>query len=148
MREFRPCSELARRVQRIVELIQSDILIGIHRRRADYNLWNQGLYVDTDEQIFEKINFFRTVCGIRRPKFIVCTDEPDSAGCLTAEPDVFLVNAGKEVEWLVLQQTKFIIGAVSTFTFTAAGFQSIPYVFANEVIGDDFQKYVRAGLAK
>ena len=146
--EFNPCPELAQKLQKIMRPLQGDFLIGIHRRRTDYASWNQGLYMDTDEQIFEKINFFRSVCGIRRPKFILCTDEPDSASFLSEERDVFLVNAEKEVEWLVLQQTEFLIGAVSTFTFTVAGFKSIPYVFANEVINGDFQQRVQSGLAR
>lgn len=145
--DFEPSPELAQKLHRKMKVFQDDFLIGIHRRRTDYAIWNQGIYMDTDEQILEKIVFFRSVCGIRRPKFILCTDEPESAGALSEEPDVFLVNAEKEVEWLALQQTTFIIGAVSTFTFTAAGFKSIPYVFANEVITGAFQEYVRKGLA-
>ena len=104
--------------------------------------------MDSDEQILEKIKYFRSVCGSRRPMFMLCTDEPESATLLAQEQDVFLVNDEKEVEWLVLQQTEFLIGAVSTFTFTAAGFKSIPYVFANELITDDFQNYVQMGLAR
>jgi hypothetical protein len=148
LKEFNPCVELAQKSQKYLEPFQGDFLIGVHRRRTDYTSWNQGLYMDTDEQIFEKINYFRSVCGIRRPKFILCTDEPDSVSFLSEERDVFLMNTEKEVEWLILQQMQFLIGAVSTFTFTAAGFRSIPYVFANEVINDDFQKYVQAGLTQ
>lgn len=148
LNEFSPSHELSQELQKIVEHLEGDVLIGIHRRRTDYASWNQGLYMDTDEQIIEKINFFRSACGVRRPKFVLCTDEPETAGCLSNERDIFLVNAGKEVEWLILQQTDFLIGAVSTFTFTAAGFQSIPYIFTSEVINDDFRKYVNAGLAR
>jgi len=147
LRDFYPCPGLTQKVQKILGTLQSDLLIGIHRRRTDYASWNQGLYMDTDEQIFEKVKFFRSACGIRRPKFILCTDDPGTAGFLSEEPDVFLVNAESEIEWLILQHTDFLIGAVSTFTFTAAGFQSIPYVFANEVITDEFQKRVQAELA-
>jgi hypothetical protein len=148
LKEFNPSPELAQKLQKFLRPLQGQFLIGIHRRRTDYASWNQGLYMDTDEQIIEKIKFFRSISGNRRPKFILCTDEPDSAGTLLEEQDVFLVNAEKEVEWLALQETEFLIGAVSTFTFTAAGFQSIPYVFANEVIDDGFQERVEAGLAR
>jgi len=147
LKDFSPCTDLTQSLHEKMKGFQGGILIGIHRRRTDYALWNQGRYMDTDEQILEKINFFRSVCGGRRPVFILCTDEPESASSLSEEPDVFLVNADKEVEWLVLQQTEFIIGAVSTFTFTAAGFKSIPYVFANEIITDNFQTYIQTGLA-
>jgi hypothetical protein len=148
LNDFWPGSILTEKLRNTMAAFQDRFLVGIHRRRTDYATWREGLYMDSDEQILEKIKYFRSACGSRRPTFMLCTDEPETAKALAQEEDVVLVNAEKEVEWLVLQQTKFIIGAVSTFTFTAAGFKSIPYVFANEVITDDFQSYVQLGLAR
>lgn len=148
LNEFKPGPILSQQVHSYMRPFQDELLIGIHRRRTDYASWNQGIYMDTDEQIFEKIKFFRSICGTRKPKFVLCSDDPSSVSFLLEEPDVYLVNAEKEIEWLILQQTHFLIGAVSTFTFTAAGFNSIPYVFANEVINSDFRGRIQADLAK
>lgn len=145
--EFLPAPHLAGAVDRFIQGLPVGVPVGIHRRRGDYEVWNEGRYLASDAQILEKMALVRSL-ATQPAQFVLCTDEPESADKLAREPDVHLVDSPREFEWLALQRTRLIIGAVSTFTITAAGFSGLPYLFANEIVTAEVRDRVRAWLAE
>jgi hypothetical protein len=81
-RFFRPHQRYLDEAASAVEAARRDcdVLVGVHVRRSDYRLWNEGRYFWSDDVYAQLMATTAELFSGRRVGFMVCSDEPVSLG--------------------------------------------------------------------
>ena len=113
-------------------------LIGLHIRRSDYKLWNNGKYYFSD-QYYEfvikklRINFTK----INKNPFIVVVSDEKVSSKIGFD---FISNGSWKEDQIVLQNCDILVGPPSTFSMWASYISQIPLIELSSEEKKDFVK--------
>lgn len=105
-----------------IKLADKKKLVGVHVRRTDYRIWNNGKYYYGNDVYERVINEMRQQLGEAR--FIVFTDEPDTLNHNLAALNAQLSSA--ELDQSLMSECDYLIGPPSTFTLWASFMGKVP----------------------
>jgi hypothetical protein len=97
-----------------------NIIIGIHIRRGDYKLWNEGKYFFDDDVYMVYIQNMKNEIEIkynRQCKFILFSNEPLS---FVENENTYISKNNWYVDQFLMSKCDYLIGPPSTFTLWAS----------------------------
>jgi len=115
--------------------------LGVHIRRGDYAVWNDGIYCYSDERYAEFISQFAALMADRQVEVYLSTNDGsvtlDGFRALVHSPNVRLhLLAGNAVEDLyMLSACDYIIGPPSTYSLVAAMYRDLPLCRMDQAVG-------------
>lgn len=139
---FRPKEECWAKICGYVDALRSNhkMVIGVHIRRGDYKVWQNGNYLYNDQEVrtmlldfLKKQNYkAEDVC------FMMCSDEQIDLHKYEGLSRV-LGPGGEVGDLFALSRTDLIIGSHSTYGWWAAYYGSVPFIeFSRKTI--DWEK--------
>jgi hypothetical protein len=109
----------------------SDLLIGIHIRRGNYETWNEGRYFWTDEQYQNLMTRAAASYAGRRVRFLVCSND---SWALDPLAEQITPGPGHEVEDMyALAHCDAIVGPPSTYTLWGSFWGQTPLWSVSDV---------------
>lgn len=122
-----PKRQYNNKIQSIIASISGDktILIGIHLRRGDYKIWQEGKYYYDDQTYMHFIQQIRSIFNGQRVKFILCSDEPIDYTYF-CEEDIYISTQDMIIDLYLLAKCDYLIGPPSTFSGWASFYANIP----------------------
>ena len=101
-------------------------LIGLHIRRSDYKIWNNGKYYFSDEFYQDVIKKIRlNILNKNLDPFVIVVSDEKISSKLGFD---FLSNGSWKEDQIILQSCDIILGPPSTFTMWASYISQIPLI--------------------
>jgi hypothetical protein len=118
---FTPTKEIQDKVSKLLNAARknSDLVIGVHIRRGDYALFDNGRYFYSQEQYARKITILQANLAQKKITYILCSN--DIIDGKVFEDVKFIIADGQPIEDMyTLSQCDLIMGPPSTFSAWAA----------------------------
>jgi len=118
-------------------------LIGLHIRRSDYKLWNNGKYYFSDQYYEFVIRKLRTnFTKINKNPFIVVVSDEKVSSKIGFD---FISNGSWKEDQIVLQNCDILVGPPSTFSMWASYISQIPLI---ELTSEEKKDFVKGEACK
>lgn len=127
-RMLQPLPSYIKKADLILDGIQSkaNLLVGIHIRRTDYKVWNDGIYFYEISKYVKHMRQMVSLCS-SPIQFIVCSDETIEANLFTnIQADVYISRNDFMTDMVLLSKCNYIIGPPSTFASYASFYGNTP----------------------
>jgi len=126
-KHFSPKSTICKSIKRKINLSKKgfDILVGLHLRQTDYQLWRDGEFFYSPEYYINLMNQFIKLHPNKKVKFLICSDElpQEINNCLIP----WEKGLGTPIEDIYsLAECDYIMGPPSTFSLWASFYGSKP----------------------
>lgn len=127
---------------------KSNIRIGIHLRRGDYNHWHEGKYYFSDEAYAQiTFNFIKNEDLQQAEIFLVTNDNTFKKGVFEniVQHEVKMLNGNPGEDLCLLSNCDYIIGPPSTYSLMAAFYEdkNLYWIFNKDkqIHKNDFNKF-------
>lgn len=104
--------------------------LGIHVRRGDYKVWNDGRYYFDDETYAAYIRLFLAMHPDKKVVVFLSTNDrnvnEESFRSLCGHNAIYILNQGAAEDLCMLSECDYIIGPPSTFSLVASMYHDIP----------------------
>jgi len=126
-RYFTPIREISNKLEDFENEARknSDLLVGVHMRRGDYEQFADGRYYFSQTEYCAKMEELQRSSHNKKVKFVVCSNEKIDLSCFR-NLDI-VTGPGKAVEDMyALASCDYIMGPPSTFTLWASFYGKKP----------------------
>jgi hypothetical protein len=131
---FRPTVHCEQRVERILAGARrmGDVVIGVHIRRHDYQLFEGGRYFFSMKDYRDYMQRFTSQFPNKKVVFLICSDTHEYRQAFRSKE--YLFGTGKIDEDLyILAASDYIIGPPSTFSGWASFYGSTPLHYIRDI---------------
>ena len=124
---FTPINAINSKIDTFVKNVKgkSELLVGVHIRRGDYEQFAEGRYFFSQSDYNAKMKELQQGVGKRNIKFIICSNEAIDATCFEGV-DTALGQGNAVEDMYLLARCDYIMGPPSTFTLWAAFYGKKP----------------------
>ncbi|MBD2188610.1 alpha-1,2-fucosyltransferase [Pseudanabaena mucicola] len=132
---FTPDTEVLEAINQLILDCRNrcEIIVGVHIRRGDYKLWENGKYYFNDDVYINKMNQLEKCFNLigKRVLFLICSNEPIEIDNFR-EKNIQL-GIGLIIEDLYsLAQCDYLIGPPSTYSMWASFYGKVPLLHIRE----------------
>ncbi|WP_029906590.1 alpha-1,2-fucosyltransferase [Prevotella sp. 10(H)] len=141
-------SEIVNPVDNVFASLNNQIVIGVHIRRGDYDVWNNGIFYYSDEEylsVMKKLEKQFSDKG-QKVKFLLCSNENLNLNNFN-ELDCFIIpDSSGPKDLYALSKCSYIIGPPSSYSQWASYCGKVPVKFImnaeEDMNADSFSKIV------
>ena len=127
----------------------TDIKLGVHKRRGDYSRWHDGRYFYFDEVYVRAINQFTALFPDKRVIVYICGNDPNIDQMYYSinvkKAYVAFPNGNQAEDLCLFSMCDYLIGPPSTFTLVASMYHDTPLWWIDsrdsELSLDRFKKF-------
>jgi hypothetical protein len=124
-------SEITARVQKEIEILRGSsplLVIGLHIRRGDYQLWQEGKYYYSDEQYISVAKKIIEAFSLRGMgiKILICSNEKISVDSPFIEIPTRNIQKNEINDLCLLSHCDYIVGPPSSFSSWASFIGKVP----------------------
>ena len=126
-RYFTPIRQISNKIEDFVKEARknSDLLVGVHMRRGDYEQFADGRYFFSQAEYCAKMEELKRSSQYSKMKFVICSNEEIDVSCF-GNLDI-VTGPGNAVEDMyTLASCDYIMGPPSTFTLWASFYGAKP----------------------
>jgi hypothetical protein len=127
---FSPGNEVTDKINQLISVCRnkSDVIVGVHLRRGDYKLWQEGKYYFNNDIYIDKMeqleNYFKS--SGKKVLFLMCSDESIQEHKFEKKYNIKL-GIGSLIEDLYsLAKCDYLIGPPSTYSMWASFYGKVP----------------------
>lgn len=128
---------------KILEVADNHILIGVHIRRGDYKYYRNGTYYFSFEFYASKMLALQKLMG-KPLHFVLCSDEPIPSEVFSAFRLLHHTQSNAITDLYMLAHCKYLIAPPSTYSKWASYYGGVPLAHLSnktELEMDDFKVY-------